>query len=374
MNFDFTEEQTMLRDTLRAFLRDRYSFEQRSRMVHSPSGRDPAVWGAFAGELGILGASLPEDVGGMGGGAIENMIIMEEFGKALSVEPWLQAIVISGVLLRDGGPAAQGILRESAAGAAVVIPALDGAKGGIGAREPDLQATSDHGKYRLNGGRAFVRGADRATHFLLPAQLDDSRGKILLLVPPTAAGLTVKSYRIVDDIGACDIELTDVEVAPDQVIGTPFETEARLAAAFDAGVAALCAESLGVQRNLLEATVEYAKQRRQFGKPISEFQVLQHRMADMFIKVEESASMTYLAALRLDAHPLERAAEVSAAKVAVDHCARFVGQAAVQIHGGMGITRELPVADYFARLTMISQELGSTDFHARRYESYSFAA
>jgi alkylation response protein AidB-like acyl-CoA dehydrogenase len=179
---------------------------------------------------------------------------------------------------------------------------------------------------------------------------------------------------LVDGGRVCDIELADVELSADCLIGPEGEADGRLAAAFDAGVAALCAESLGIQRKLLDASVEYSKQRRQFGRAIGEFQVLQHRMADMFIKVEESASMTYVATLRLSAPPAERAAEVSAAKVAVDQAARFVGQAAVQIHGGMGITKELPVADCFARLTMIAQELGSTDFHLRRYETYSFAA
>lgn len=363
MNFDFDDEQVMLRDSLRAFLSDHYGFEKRREIVSSENGHDPAIWQSLANELGILGASLPEEAGGLGGGAVENMIVAEELGRVLAVEPWVRAIVMAGTLLRGAGGVADEILAAVAKGEELVIPGLD--RPDLGS---DVAVERSGESYLLSGHLAFVRAGQRATQLLVLAQGG------LYLVPVDAPGVAVRGFRTVDGQGAADIELSQVRVPAAHQIAQGDDAARRCELALDAGVASLCAEALGIQRHLLETTVEYAKQRKQFGRPIGEFQVLQHRMADMFMKVEESASMTYVASMRLDAPADERALSISAAKVAIDQAGRFIGQAAVHLHGGMGITKELPVADYFARMTSITQELGSTEFHLQRYEKVSLGA
>lgn len=372
MNFELSEEQDMLRDSLASFLSDRHSFAVRRAIVQSDAGYLPEIWRSFATELGILGAPFAESIGGSGGSAIENMIVMEELGKALSLEPWLECIVIGGSLLLGGGNRYEETLRTIIAGDVTVIPAVSYFPAHIGDQHISTNAVYTGDGAVLSGEVSLVRNAGRATHFIVSANRQDAGGPSLFLLPADAAGLSIRNYAMVDGSRWSDLSLNGVVVPADSLIAEGADASARLANAFDAGVAALCAEALGIQRRLLGWTVDYARQRKQFGRPIWDFQVLQHRMAEMFIRVEESTSMTYMLTARLSDAPERRAKFASAAKVLVDQCARVVGESAVQIHGGMGMTRELPIADYFSRLVAISHQLGSTEFHFRRYEAASF--
>lgn len=372
MDFDFSEEQDMLRDMLAAFLRDRYTFEDRRAAVRAGRGRAFALWPSLAGELGILGASLPEGVGGLGGGRTENMIVMEELGKALSLEPWLATIVMAPSLLLGTGDLAKSTLQAVIAGGAIVVPAIDYFPQAYGRKDSGVTHVAANGGFSLSGQVPLVRDPDRASHFVFASGSNGPTSRALFLIQADAPGISAVDYQLVDGTRVADLILTDVSATSAALITEGADAVRRTEAAFDSGVAALCAESLGIQRMLLHWTVAYSKERQQFGRPIGQFQVLKHRMAEMFIKVEEAASMTYLATVRLAEVPAERAKIVSAAKVACDQSARFVGQQAVQIHGAMGLSKELPIADYFSRLTVIAQQLGSTDYHLSRYEAASF--
>lgn len=370
MNFNLSDEQQMLRDMLESFLRDRFPFEARRAQVQS-TATDSAIWAAFAQELFVLGTSLPENVGGLCGGPTENTIVMEELGKVLSVEPWLSTIIMAGALLRDGGPKAREAMSAVVEGSAIVVPAIAYFPGSFGKDDAGVTVAASAGGHRLSGKIAVVRDAGRATHFVVAVR-DAGGEQGLVIVDANAPGLEQIAYQLVDGSRCADLSLTDVEIEESAFVARGKEAADRMAEAFDAGVVGLCAEALGIQRMLLQWTVEYAKQRQQFGRPIGDFQVLQHRMATMFIKVEETASMTYLATAHLESRSAERAKIASAAKVAIDQAGIFVGQQAVQIHGGMGMSKELPVADCFSRLTVIAHQLGSTDYHMGRYEAHSF--
>jgi len=284
----------------------------------------------------------------------------------------LSTIVMSGALLRDGGAKAQEALSGVVAGTAIVVPAIDYFPGSYGRNGTGIVVSRVEGGYRLSGTASLVRDAARATHFVF-AGADANDEQAIFLVDADAVGLVVNGYELVDGLQCADIHLADVEIQESALVARGNDAAERMAEAFDAGVAGLCAEALGILRMLLHWTVEYAKQRQQFGRPIGDFQALQHRMSRMFIKVEEAASMTYLSAAHLADTPEKRAKITSAAKVIVDQSGRFIGQQAVQIHGGMGMSKELPIADYFSRLTVIAHQLGSTDFHLGRYEAHSFA-
>ena len=370
MTFEFTEEQRMLRDSLASFLRNNHSFDKSRSIVRSKSGFSSAIWKAFSDNLGILGAPFPESIGGLGGDSVGNMIIMEELGKSLALEPWLESIVMVGPLLIDGSGRANSKIQEIIGGDAVVIPVLNSYQVQLGKQgKSPIKVSKTRDFYTLTGQASLVRNAVRATDIIVLAEDSSSGGPFLLLVPADASGVSFQDYAMVDGSRYSDIVFSDVETPLQGLIAEGQDACKRFAEAFDAAVAALCAEALGIQRMLLEWTVDYARQRKQFGRPIADFQVIKHKMAEMFIKVEESASMTYMATSHLIHTPFERAKLVSAAKVLVDQSARFVGEAAVQIHGGMGMTKELPVADYFSRLVSISQQLGSTEYHLNRYEA-----
>ncbi|WP_340267986.1 acyl-CoA dehydrogenase family protein [Sphingobium mellinum] len=370
MNFEYNDEQAMLRETLAAFLRDQLPFEKRRETAKTADGFSPDIWRGFATELGLLAAPFAEAIGGFGAGATGNMIIMEELGKALSVEPWLESIVMAGPLLTGPGDEA---LQAVMTGEQIIIPAIQWPLPAPEGRGPVVARANGSG-FTLSGHVSLVRSAGRATQFVVAADLGGNTGLGLFLVQADIPGISREDARLVDGGRCADIVFADVVVPAEKMIAQGEDAAGRLTAAFDAGIAALCAESLGIQRMLLQWTVDYAKQRKQFGKAIGEFQALQHRMAEMFIKVEESFSMTIMATASLSGPVESRVKSVSAAKVLIDQSSRFVGEGAVQIHGGMGMTRELPVADYFTRLVAIAHQLGSTEYHFQRYEAASFGA
>ncbi|MDQ0466713.1 pimeloyl-CoA dehydrogenase small subunit [Caulobacter ginsengisoli] len=379
MDFNFTEEQSMLRDTVASYLQDRYDFDSRRKIISSDAGWSKDVWSAFANELGILGAPFSEDHGGLGGGAIENMIVMEEFGKALVVEPYLSTVVIGGGFLKHSGYAGAADLIGSVIGGETVIAfAYAEPQGRYNWADLKTTAKKDGAGWILNGHKAVVVGAPWATHLIVTARTAggqrDASGVSVFIVEKGAKGVTTRDYPTVDGQRASEVYFENVSVGADALIGTADAGLPLVNKVLDEATAAVCAEAVGAMRKLHEGTLDYARQRKQFGVPIASFQVLQHRMVDMFMNVEQSVSMTYMATMKVDESDAERAKAVSAAKVQIGKACKFVGQNAIQIHGGMGMTDELAIGHYFKRATMIEGLFGSVDHHLRRYEGLSFDA
>ena len=374
MDFNFTEEQSMLRDTIASFLQDKYDFETRRKIVASDSGWRADYWKAFAEELGILGAPFSEELGGLGGGAIDNMIVMEEFGKALVIEPYLGTVVIGGGFLKHSGYASAASVIEGIIGGTTTV-AFAYAEPQARYTWQDLKTTAkkDGAGWVLNGHKAVVVGAPFASHLIVTARTGgaqrDAGGVSVFLVEKSAKGVTTRDYPTVDGQRASEVTFENVSLPASALIGGERAGRPLVETVVDEAIAATCAEACGVLRKLHEGTLEYTKQRKQFGQPIAQFQVLQHRMVDMFINVEQAVSMTYMAHIKLGGP--DSAKSVSAAKVQIGRACKFVGQNAIQLHGGMGMTDEMAIGHYFKRATMIESAFGSTDHHLARYEGLS---
>jgi alkylation response protein AidB-like acyl-CoA dehydrogenase len=377
MDFDFSEEQSMLRDSLSGYLRDHYDFEARRGIIASEAGWSPALWKAFAQDLGILGAPFPEALGGLGGGPVDNMVVMEELGKALVVEPYLGTVVIGGSFLKHAeAPDAAERIAGIIGGTTTLAFAYAEPQARYNWSDLKTTARRDGSGYVLNGQKAVVVGAPWASHLIVTVRTSgaqrDPDGVSVLWVDKTAAGVSTRDYPTVDGGRASEVYFENVSLPAEALIGTEGQKLALVERIIDEATVASCAEAVGVLRTLHAMTLDYARQRRQFGQPIASFQVLQHRMVDMFMAVEQAISMTYMATLKLDDTDRERAKAVSAAKVQVGRACKFVGENAIQIHGGMGMTDELAVGHYFKRATMLQGLFGSVDHHLRRYEALSF--
>ncbi len=365
MDFSYSEEQVLLRNSLSRYLADNYSYEAWRTFTRAEPGRDPAHWARFA-ELGLFAAALPEEFGGFGGGAIETQLVMEEFGKRLVIEPFVPTAVIAPSLLLSGGSAAQKSewLGRIAVGEVVIAFAFAEAQGRYNLADLATTARKSGTGYILNGKKIAVIGAPFADTLIVtgPAPAAASARRRGIGRVPGGQGRQRRDppETIPPSMAtrASDILFENVEVPQERRIGC--ETLAPIEAAVDAAIIAHCAEAVGAMRVLLDATVAYSKTRQQFGVPIGKFQVLQHRMVDMAIAREQAASAALMAALR----PEPRS--VSAAKAAIGAAARSVGQGAIQIHGGMGMTDELDVGHYFKRLTVLEMLYGSADHHLRR--------
>jgi alkylation response protein AidB-like acyl-CoA dehydrogenase len=363
MDFKLTKEQELLRDGLSRYLSTRYDLHKSRAAAKTGSGWQPDIWRGFGQELGILGAALPEDVGGIGGGATEVMVIAEALGHALVIEPYVDCVVVCGGLLRRaGGAAARELLSKVVDGTAIVALAAAEPDSGEHWHDVTTVAQRDGDEWLLHGSKIVAMNAPLATHLLVTARTEV--GISLFLVDADWSDIEAHHYRTVDDRRASDLLFDGVRAT---LLGEEGAAWPSLAAARDEGAAAVCAEAVGGMRKVLADTVEYCKQRQQFGQPIGRFQVLQHRMVDMYMEVEQAVAAVYLAVLNLDASPDVRARAVSAAKATVGRAARFVGQQAVQLHGGMGMTEELAIGHYFKRLTAVQYEFGSTDYHIGRY-------
>jgi hypothetical protein len=375
MDFSFTDEQSMLRDTVASYLADNYTFDQRRQVVAKEPGWNPAVWKAFAEELGILGAPFSEELGGLGGGPIENMIVMEEFGKALVVEPYLGTVVIGGGFLKHSGhDDAAELIGQIISGDVIFAFAQAEPKSRYNLAAVSTTAKKDGAGWVLNGHKSVVVGGPFATHFVVTARTGggerDAEGVSVFIVPKSTPGVSTRDYPTVDGGRASEVIFENVKVGAAALVGPEGRAMPLIEKVVDEAIAATCGEACGVLRKLHEGTLEYTKQRKQFGQPISSFQVLQHRMVDMFIQLEQSISMTYMANIKLD-HEAERSKAVSAAKVQIGKACKFVGQNAIQLHGGMGMTDELAIGHYFKRATLIESAFGATDHHLARYEFLS---
>ena len=370
MDFTYTETQGMIRDTLSRFLADSYSFDARQKMINSVTGRDPGIWSALATELGMLSAPFSEDHGGLGGGHLENALIMEEMGKVMAIEPYLQTVVIGGGALKAvGGAQADAIIPGIIAGETTIAFAYAEPQGRYDLTNLRTTAKADGAGYILNGHKGVVYCAPWATYLLVTARTGGSHreraGVDLFLIDANLSGIVRRDYPTVDGNRASEIYFENVAIPGDALLAGGIDLIEQIV---DQATVAVCAEATGVMAKLHEGTLDYAKQRQQFGQPIARFQVLQHRMVDMFMEVEQAKSMTLYATLHLDKPASERMAAVSQAKAKVSRGAQFVGQNAIQTHGGIGITQELAIGHYFKRATMIESQFGSSDYHYERFE------
>jgi alkylation response protein AidB-like acyl-CoA dehydrogenase len=368
MDFTLSKEQELLRDGLGRFLSTRYDLEKSRAAAKTGPGWQPDIWRGFADELGILGAALPEELGGIGGGPVEVMVIAEALGHALVIEPYVDTVVVAGGLLRRANAAtATALLEKVVAGTAIVALAAAEPASGDHWQDASTVAVRDGDQWVLSGSKIVAMSAPIATHLIVTARTPGGLSLFLLETNSTTGRIETHGYRTVDDRRAADYVFDGLRLPADALLGEEGQAWASLERARDEGAAAVCAEAVGGMRKVLADTVDYCKQRRQFGQPIGGFQVLQHRMVDMFIELEQSVAAVYLAVLNLDAEPGTRARAVSAAKATVGRAARFIGQQAVQLHGGMGMTEELAIGHYFKRLTAVQYEFGSTDYHLTRY-------
>ena len=373
MDFSFTEERTLLSDSVERFVQNDYAFEDRQKLLRTDSGFSPDNWKTFA-ELGWLGVPFSEADGGFGGSAVDTMILMEQFGKGLVVEPYLASVILAGGALKIAGSPDQkarflGALIDGSAQAAL---AFAEPQGRFNLADLTTRAEADGGRYRLNGYKCVVLNGPAADFFVVSARTDgdrrDQAGVTLFIVPADAEGVSRRDYPTVDGFRASEVTFEDVALDADAVLGAPGAGYPVLEQIIDEGIMAVASEAVGCMEVLYKATVEYCKTREQFGQPIGKFQVLQHRMVDMFMEHEQSKSLMYMAAMRMDeGYDDEAKKAVSALKVQVGKSGRFVAQNAVQLHGGMGMTDELNIGHYFKRLTMIDTLFGNVDFHLKRF-------
>ncbi len=374
MNFEFTDEQRALQSTLQRFVQRHYGFEQR-REIMWRGGFSREVWRALA-DIGVLALNVPEAHGGLataaGGSPVETLVALQALGAALVLEPVLSSAVIASTLIADGVHAQQQAawLAALAAGECIAVLAhFEPASRGDDARIA-TRAERRNGQVMLHGHKAVVAHAGVADDLLVSAL--DGQGVSLWRVPRDAAGLRIKPYPTFDAQQAAEVELNAVVLPDTAVIGAAGAAQPAIERALDVGLAALCAEAVGVMDAAVAATIEYLKTRQQFGQPIGRFQALQHRVADMLIHLEQARSMSLLATARCrDTDACARRRVLSAAKVVIGQASRFIGQQAVQLHGGMGMADELIVSHYFKRLTAIELTLGDTDTHLQRFVALS---
>ncbi len=373
MDFSFTEEQTLLEESVARYFQNDYDFESRQQLVKSEDGFSQENWATFA-ELGWLGVPFSEEDGGFGGGAIECMLMAENFGKGLLVEPYLATVVLAGGAIKHGGNAEQkakylpGIIDGSTQAALAYAEP----QGRFNLADLTTTATTAGDGYVLNGYKAVVMNGPAADLLVVSARTSgeqrDADGVSVFVVDATADGVTRRDYPTVDGMRASEVTLEGVQVGADALLGEAGQGLGIIERAIDDGIMAVGSEAVGCMEVLYKDTVEYCKTREQFGQPIGKFQVLQHRMVDMFMEHEQSKSLMYMAAMRLDeGYGSEAQKAVSAFKVQVGKSGRFVGQNAVQLHGGMGMTDELNIGHYFKRLTIIDTLFGNVDYHLKRF-------
>lgn len=372
MDFRYTEEQLALQDTLQRFISRDYDFERRRALTRSPLGFSAEAWAQYA-ELGLLGLPFPEEYGGLAGSGVDVMLVMESVGQGLLLEPYWSTVVLCGGLIRDAASPAmkRQILPQIVEGKVRLAFACYEAKARYDLAHVECSAVSDHGGWRLSGKKAVALDAPSADYLLVSARTAGTAGAkegvSLFLVRRGAAGVSLRSYPTQSGGRAADVALENVAVGADALIGSAGTALGVMECAVEKGVAALCAEALGIMAALNQATLNYTKTRKQFGVPIGSFQALQHRMADMFIAAEQTRSMAILAAMHATSEDAsQRRRAVSGAKAYIGQAARFVGQQAVQLHGGMGMVDDLIVSHYFKRLTMIDMTFGDADFHLGR--------
>ena len=372
MDFDLTEEQRLLRDSVNRLLADTYTFEKRKGYSAEPEGWSRTLWSRYA-ELGILGLPFAEEHGGFGGGGIETMLVMEAFGRVLGLEPYLTSVVLSGTALRlAGNTALQSELLPQIAQGKLTVAFAHGERQ---ARYdlPDVLTTAKRkgGGWVIDGAKSVVTHGDSAGKLIVSARTggerDDPTGIALFLVDAQANGVARRAYRLRDGMGAAEISLSGVEVGRDALVAEAGAAYPLIERVAEAGIAATAAEAVGAMETMQKMTLEYLKTRQQFGRPIGENQALQHRATEMFVALEQGRSLAMLAAMMVEEpDAAERQRNIAMVKAGVGQAARFVSQNAVQLHGGIGMTEEYAVGHYFRRCMVIEHSFGDTAYHLSR--------
>ena len=370
MRFSLTPEQQQLSDLVQRFLDEQYDFQTRRKILDSPAGWSRQVWSKLA-ELGLLALQVPEEQGGMAPAVVETLLCVTAMGKAMLLEPYVSSAIVATTLIRELGSAQQRkeMLPAMASGDRIAVLSHLEAGARFDLQRVDTRARRSGSGWALKGRKSVVLHAPAADALLVSARTsgepDERAGISLFAVAREANGVALVAYRTLDGVCAAEVSLSD---APGALVGEEGGAFGGIALAFDYGLAAICAEAAGALQAILDTTVEYTKTRKQFGVPIAKFQVLQHRMVEMLIHVEQARSMSYLAAMRSAEPPSrERRRALAAAKVVVGNACRFVGQQAVQLHGGMGVSDETAVSHLFRRLTALEIELGDTGFHLEQF-------
>ncbi len=375
MDFDLDDQQSLLKDSVNRLIADRYSFEDRKRFALEPNGWSRALWRQYA-ELGLLGLPFSEEDGGFGGGPIEIMLAMEALGRGLALEPFFATVVLAGTALRLAGNSAQrrALVSEVRDGRLLLALAHGERQARYELNDVAARAQRDGEGWVVDGSKTLVLHGDCADKLIVSARTSgerrDDSGVSLFLIDADAVGISRRGYPTQDGLRAADISFTGVRVHHDSLLGEVNCGLSIIERVVEAGIAALAAEAVGAMAVLLDTTVGYLKSRVQFGAPLSKLQVLQHRSADMLAALEMGRSMAQYAAMMLsEPNDRERRAAMSAVKIQIGRSSRFVGQQAVQLHGGIGMTDEYLAGHYFRRLTVSEMQFGDSDYHLTRLAS-----
>ena len=374
MDFTFNEEQSLIQDQVDQFVQKEYDWETRQSLSNSELGFGEDNWKKFA-ELGWLGISVSEDSGGFGGSAIESMLIMEAFGKGLVVEPFLETVIMAGGLIDDHGSDQQksSFLEPAIAGEMHLALAYAEPQSRFNLSDVVTEAKADGDNFIINGYKSVVMNGPSADQIIVSARTSgtqlDENGISLFIIDANASGLDKTNYKTVDGRRASDLTFENVSVSKENLIGDQDKGFDILDSAIDKAILAISAEAVGAMEVLYKTTVEYTKTREQFGTAIGKFQVLQHRMVDMFMEYEQCKSLLYMATMKHEEKAQDAKKAISGLKYQVGKAGKFIGQQAVQLHGGMGVTDELNVGHYFKRLTTVGTIFGNTDYHLKKYTS-----
>src|SRR3954449_7320805 len=372
MDLNLTDEQRLLRESAERFVAEGYDADHRRRMANDPLGFSPAVWKQFA-ELGGLPLPIPQDYGGLGGGAGETGILMEAFGRGLGGEPYVATVVLGAALISEcaNERQKQAMLPKVADGSLLLAFAHSERHARFDLAQVNTVAAKTPDGWRLNGQKIAVLDGHAAHLIIVSARLtsgDGAAGKMcLFLVPPDAAGVTLRDFPRLGGGRACNIELRNVALTADALLGDGHDVLSKIEATVDRALAALGAEAVGIMQTMLDRTLEYTKVRQQFGRPLSANQVIRHRLADMAMQCDEARSIALRAALMANAEQVARGRAASGAKAKIGKCARFVAEQAVQLHGAMGVTEELDIGSYFKRLLALDTMFGGSAHHFRRH-------
>lgn len=372
MDLTLSDEQRLLRESVERFITESYDADHRRSIAGDPLGFSLETWHQFA-SLGWLALPIPQDYGGLGGGAVETGILMEAFGRGLVAEPYVATVVLGAALLSEcaNERQKQAMLPKVADGSLLLAFAHSERHARFDLAQVNTVAAKTPDGWRLDGQKIAVLDGHAAHLIIVSARLtsgDGAAGKMcLFLVPPDAAGVTLRDFPRLGGGRACNIELTDVALAADALLGDGHDVLSKIEATVDRALAALGAEAVGIMQTMLDRTLEYTKVRQQFGRPLSANQVIRHRLADMAMQCDEARSIALRAALMADAEQVARGRAASGAKAKIGKCARFVAEQAVQLHGAMGVTEELDIGSYFKRLLAFDTMFGGSAHHFRRH-------
>lgn len=370
MNFQHTEDRRMLADSLNRFVAEQYGFNVRDRIARSEEGFSRDMWRRFC-ELGIIGAFFDEAAGGFGGEGFDIAVVFEALGRGLVVEPFLDALIVGRALTHAGNDAQRGIVAKMIDGAAIAAFAHDEPGSHYELSRVATRAVRNGDGWSLNGAKGVVQQAEHADVLLVSARTSndehDEAGISLFVVPRDAKGVTMRGYRKIDGGRAAEVLLEDVALDAGALVGVEGEGLATLVHALGYGLVALASEAVGAMDVAKEHTLEYLRTRKQFGVPIGSFQALQHRMADVLLEIEQARSAAINAAAAVGGTGVERERALSAAKYSIGRIGARVAEESIQLHGGIGMTWELPLSHYAKRLVMIDHQLGDEDHHLARY-------